>query len=610
MDCSRRALTLSVGSRVVPQNVTDALFAGTSRVNFVEVVKRAVLTALHNHPAAKEGGGGTLFSSEAEGLAMTCGANPPLGVFNNAVYTDMIKHIVNGRTEDFKSYPMLARAMTQYLVYRAMQCIASGDCKRAEDDPCGTKLTGEILIDLAGPMKEGGSPADLADFVKCIQGWAEESEGLFKVNESKLSFHGGGGGGDADVSFEIDLSDYLVKYGWIVLHLFMSYVNTRIARSAVDGAQGLTQEKLIQLLGPFASRAMATSSSPVTVPDKGFSYYRTAQAASSQAWKIVNATRYALLGRRRMRGGNSEEENRRRLAKLEENAVNAKSINEAIDAAKHAIAASDNVFNLIMNGDITRSMTDILRSQTDADKYANATYKLCLAALRHAGMKEQEWPLAIRLEEAASGVHAAFQFALTAVAPPLPDDQAYAMLPEQEKSHYRKQALSMSNLIKDRNGNCDGPCLGQFELSAHIFLYMSRALRPQFMHTTTRSDGTNKANAIAVLEGLTPIDDRQIQSISNAPDDTSFVNICVSWETTPDEWKTRSRNAAKMTAWSIQNWHIEKAATLDRRQSTRMELPAKNSRRATMGGGRTAASGRTHRVSGDAKVTRRICKRR
>jgi len=594
MACNRNALKLLVGARVVPQNVTETLFARTSLDNFVEVVKIAVMTALHNHPAATEGGNTQFFSGEGDDLWMTCGGANSVNVFTREVYTVMLECIVDGRDEDFKSYPMLARAMTQYLVYRAMQCIASGDCKKAEDDPCGEKLTNEILIDLRGPMIGiGPRNASLLAFVTCIKGWAAESEGVFAVTETTLSFRGGGGGGKAEVTFEIDLRDYLVKYGWIVLHLFMSYVNPRIARSAVDGAQGLTQEKLIQLLGPFASRALPTSASPppVTGLNKEFSYYRTAQAASSQAWKIVNATRYALLGRR-MRGGDSEE-----VALFEATAVNANSINAAIDAAKQAIAASDTVFNLIMTRDIDRNMTDILRHQTDADKYANATYKLCLAALRHAGMPELEWPLAIRLEEAASEVHAAFQFALTATAPD-DADEVYAMLPEQEKSPYRKQALFMSRLIAENNGICVPSCLSLFELKAHVLLYISRALRPKFMHylSPTRSDGIGKNDAIAVLQALSSKDEHQIERITKASDDTSFFNICVAWNTTPVLWKTRSRKAAEDSAKSIIAWGIEKAATLDRRQSTRMDLPAKVNTRSTMGGGQTAASGSRSRT--------------
>jgi hypothetical protein len=252
--------------RVIPAlDQADIETATTLELNeTVTLIQRSVDYALSKHPAAGEGS--VAFSHTEAGLIMTCKGKESV-VYSNEVYNAHIHRVVSERKTAIAPamMPMLVRALTQYLVHRAMQCIGGGKCdpstpgNELEGKPmitCGNELTNEMVKDMSRPEKEDGSAVSEAEFLECMRGWITGSaDPNFSVEENKLRFHPGQPttAPAAAPVLSVDLVGvYDIRYTWIVLHLFMAYVNGRVAQdTGTADAHGLTQRNLHLLLEPF-----------------------------------------------------------------------------------------------------------------------------------------------------------------------------------------------------------------------------------------------------------------------------------------------------------------------------------------------------------------------
>jgi len=253
--------------RVIPALDQVAIETATTlELNqIVTLVLGSVEFALSKHPAAGEGGS-VRFSHTDAGLIMTCKGTTASVVYSNVVYSNEvynthIHRIVGERKTAIAPamMPMLVRALTQYLVHRAMQCIGGGKCdpstpgNESEGKPmitCGNELTNEMVKDMHGPMEEdGGGAVSEYEFLECMRLWTS-ADPNFTVDGNRLNFRPGPATAPL---LSVDLVGvYDIKYAWIVLHLFMAYVNGCVAQeTGTADAQGLTQRNLLLLLEPF-----------------------------------------------------------------------------------------------------------------------------------------------------------------------------------------------------------------------------------------------------------------------------------------------------------------------------------------------------------------------
>jgi len=185
----------------------------------------------------------TLSHNTQGDLVMRCSTNSP----DNIIYSNNVYGAITNIASKIK-HPNLVHALTQYLLYRAMQCIGgTHPCSKTIMDTntiCGDALSNEMIIDLNGPP----ATATNADFVECVRVWMtpeSETPPLFNVDpDGALTFSIA-----ANVILKVPLNDYAVEYGWLVLHLFMAYANLHVALENTYGV--VLQEDLLRLLEPF-----------------------------------------------------------------------------------------------------------------------------------------------------------------------------------------------------------------------------------------------------------------------------------------------------------------------------------------------------------------------
>lgn len=141
---------------------------------------------------------------------------------------------------------MLIRALIQYLLYRAMQCIGSGvHCNTGISPPTCAGLTGEMMTDLEGPKVEPSV------FLECVKKWAitVPDQHFFSLDDAtNLRFVIP----QQMYALNVTLSDYDVGlFGWIVLHIFMAQANLHLALKNDGNATGVLNDDLLRLLAPF-----------------------------------------------------------------------------------------------------------------------------------------------------------------------------------------------------------------------------------------------------------------------------------------------------------------------------------------------------------------------
>jgi hypothetical protein len=224
-------------TRVAPPIEPD-LFRGAN--DLAAKLKAGVERSLN----VKEYFGTTTFDhvSSGGGLSMRCGA-AQTPIYSGEVYKTIQETFSN------QSSPMLARALTQYLVHKAMIRIGDGTCAATSYD-----LTTDILADLKGPvMKDGrkltGTKLELLEILNCIH----DSLGIEHIDVSDENLNTIVVYTDpynTSKTLEFNINDIQMEFVWIALHLLMSYANV-IAINEGRDVDHPNQSDLDALLGPF-----------------------------------------------------------------------------------------------------------------------------------------------------------------------------------------------------------------------------------------------------------------------------------------------------------------------------------------------------------------------
>jgi hypothetical protein len=133
---------------------------------------------------------------------------------------------------------MVARALTQYLAFRALICIGDGNCKLGTE--CADTLSCDIVESLTGPIQD----TNIYMLLDCIRTGLGSDSIIVNDADTSITFT------HSSRELSLVINNIIPKYTWVVLHIFMAY-STGLAASGDAGDSGLTQDNLDKLIAPF-----------------------------------------------------------------------------------------------------------------------------------------------------------------------------------------------------------------------------------------------------------------------------------------------------------------------------------------------------------------------